>query len=86
MAVAPSSWAGTAAKEPLIRLRGKWHTLRASEVERALRFLESRERSVGVVELVRAVSGLETEDAGVELGEVSLDATLEDLLAGAEER
>ncbi|HEX6723667.1 MAG TPA: DEAD/DEAH box helicase, partial [Gaiella sp.] len=75
-----------AAKEPLIRLRGKWHALRANEVERALRFLESRERSVGVVELVRAVSGLETDDAGVELGEVSLDATLEDLLAGAEER
>ncbi len=76
-----------AAKEPLVRLRGKWHALRASEVDRALRFLESRERSAGgVVELVRAVSGLETDDAGVELGEVRLDATLEDLLAGAEER
>ena len=75
-----------AAKEPLIRLRGKWHALRASEVERALRFLEGRGRSAGVVELVRAVSGLETDDAGVELGEVRLDATLEDLLAGAEER
>ena len=34
-----------AAKEPLIRLRGKWHALRASEVERALRFLEGRGRS-----------------------------------------
>jgi non-specific serine/threonine protein kinase len=75
-----------AAKEPLVRLRGKWHALRASEVERALRFLESRGRSAGVIELVRAVSGLETDDAGIELGEVRLDATLEDLLAGAEER
>jgi non-specific serine/threonine protein kinase len=75
-----------AAKEPLMRLRGKWHALRASDVERALRFLEGRGRSAGVVELVRAVSGLETDDAGVELGEVRLDATLEDLLAGAEER
>jgi non-specific serine/threonine protein kinase len=75
-----------AAKEPLIRLRGKWHALRASEVERALRFLEGRGRSAGVVELVRAVSGLETDDAGVELGEVRLDTTLEDLLAGADER
>ncbi len=75
-----------AAKEPLIRLRGKWHALRATEVERALRFLESRGRSVGVVELVRAVSGLETDEAGIELGEVRLDATLDDLLAGADER
>ena len=31
-----------AAKEPLVRLRGKWHALRASEVERALRFLDGR--------------------------------------------
>jgi non-specific serine/threonine protein kinase len=75
-----------AAKEPLIRLRGKWHALRASEVERALRFLERRDRSAGVVELVRAVSGLETDDAGVELGEVRLDATLDELLAGTEQR
>ncbi len=75
-----------AANEPLIRLRGKWHALRASEVERALRFLERRGRSAGVIELVRAVSGLETDEAGVELGEVRLDATLDDLLAGAAER
>ncbi len=73
-----------AAKEPLIRLRGKWHALQASEVERALRFLDGRGRSAGVVELVRAVSGLETDEAGIELGDVRLDATLDDLLAGAE--
>jgi len=75
-----------AAQEPLIRLRGKWHALRATEVERALRFLESRGRTAGVVELVRAVSGLETDEAGVELGEVRLDQTLDDLLAGAGDR
>ena len=75
-----------AAKEPLIRLRGRWHALRADEVERALRFLERRGRSAGVVELVRAVSGLETDEAGVELGDVRLDETLDDLLAGADER
>jgi non-specific serine/threonine protein kinase len=75
-----------AAKEPLIRLRGKWHALRASEVERALRFLDGRGRSVGVVELVRAVSGLETDEAGVELGEILLDESLDELLAGAAER
>ena len=75
-----------AAKEPLIRLRGKWHALRASEVERALRFLERCGRSAGIIELVRAVSGLETDEAGVELGDVRLDATLDDLLAGADQR
>ena len=75
-----------AAKEPLIRLRGKWHALRASEVERALRFLERRDRSAGVVELARAVMGLETDEAGIELGEVRLDETLDELLADAEER
>ena len=45
-----------AAKEPLIRVRGRWHALRRSEVERALRFLERR-REGSVVDLVRAVSG-----------------------------
>ena len=75
-----------AAKEPLVRLRGKWHTLRTSEIERALRFIDERRRSVGVVELVRAVSGLETDEAGIELGEVRLDETLDELLAAAGER
>jgi SNF2-related domain/SNF2 Helicase protein/Helicase conserved C-terminal domain len=75
-----------AAKEPLIRLRGKWHALQATEVERALRFLDGRARAGGVVGLVRAVSGLETDEAGVELGDVRLDETLDDLLAGADER
>jgi non-specific serine/threonine protein kinase len=75
-----------AAKEPLVRLRGKWHALRAGEVERALRFLEGRSRGAGVVELVRAVSGIETDEAGVELGEVRLDEGLEALLADTSER
>ena len=75
-----------AAKEPLIRLRGRWHALRADEVERALRFLERRDGAAGVVDLVRAVAGLETDEAGVELGDVRLDQTLDDLLAGADER
>ena len=75
-----------AAKEPLVRLRGKWHALRASEVERALRFLDGRASGAGVVELVRAVSGLETDEAGVELGEVRVDDGLEALLAGTSER
>ena len=76
-----------AAKEPLIRLRGKWHALRATDVERALRFLDGRGRAdAGVVELVRAVSGLATDEAGVELGEIRLDETLDELLARAEDR
>lgn len=75
-----------AAKEPLIRLRGRWHALRVSEVERALRFLEHRGSAAGVIDLVRAVSGVETDEAGVELGAVRLDAALDDLLAGTDER
>ena len=75
-----------AAKEPLIRLRGKWHAVRASEVERALRFLEQRAHAPGIVDLVRAISGLETDEAGVELGEVRLDDGLDALLAGVDDR
>ena len=75
-----------AAKEPLIRLRGRWHAVRESDVERALRFLERRSHAPGIVELVRAVSGLETDEAGVELGEVRLDEGLDALLAGVDDR
>ena len=64
-----------AAKEPLIRIQGRWHALRRSEVEKALKFLDRR-REGSVVDLVRAVSGIEVEDAGLELGEVTLDDSL----------
>ena len=75
-----------AAKEPLIRVRGRWHALRHSEVERALRFLERRRGGAGVIDLVRAVTGVETGEAGLELGEVALDASLAELLQGGDER
>ena len=75
-----------AAKEPLIRLRGQWHAVRASDVERALRFLERRAQSPGIVDLVRAISGLETDEAGVELGDVRLDDGLDALLTGVDDR
>ena len=75
-----------AAKEPFIRVAGRWHALRRSDVEKALRFLERRRTGAGIVELVRAVSGLETEEAGLELGEVSLDAPLADLLQDGDRR
>ncbi len=74
-----------AAKEPLIRVRGRWHALRRSEVERALLFLDRR-REGSVVDLVRAVSGIEVEDAGLELGEVVLDESLGKLLDGGGDR
>ena len=74
-----------AAKEPLIRVRGRWHALRRSEVERALLFLERR-REGSVVDLVRAISGVELEDAGLEMGDVTLDDTLGELLAGGDDR
>jgi len=75
------------AKEPLVRVGGRWHALRRTDVDRALRFLERR-RAGGssVVELARAVAGLETHEAGVELGTVTLDPALEALLAGDETR
>ncbi len=74
-----------AAKEPLIRVQGRWHALRRSEVERALKFLERR-REGSVVDLVRAVSGIDVEDAGLELGDVTVDDRLGALLAGDDER
>ena len=74
------------AKEALVRVAGRWHVLRQSEVERALRFLERRRRGGGLVELVRAVSGIETGEAGVELGEVHLDAPLAELLGDGDAR
>jgi len=74
-----------AAKEPLIRVGGRWYALRRSEVERALTFLERR-REGSVVDLVRAVAGIEVEDAGLELGDVTVDDSLADLLSGGDER
>ena len=71
-----------AAKTPVVRVAGRWHALRSSDVERALKFLERRRSGVGIVDLVRAVSGLETDDYGLELGDVSLDQALSDLLDG----
>jgi len=70
------------AKDPFIRVAGRWHALRRSEVERALRFLERRRSGSGLVDLVRAVTGLDTDEAGLELGEVTLDAPLRELLGG----
>ncbi len=75
-----------AAKEPFVRVSGRWHALRQSEVERALRFLEKRRSQAGIVDLVRAVSGLETDEAGLELGAVTLDAPLADLLGDGDRR
>jgi len=74
------------AKDPFVRVAGRWHALRRSEVERALRFLEQRRTGSGLIELVRAVSGLDTDEAGLELGEVSLDAPLAELLGDGDSR
>ncbi len=75
-----------ASRERFIRIGGRWHALRESEVERALRFLERRRQGAGIVDLVRAVSGLETDEAGLELGEVTLDPRLSELLGDGERR
>ena len=75
-----------AAKEPFVRIGERWHAVRRSDVEKALRFLDRRRAGAGIVDLVRAVSGLETDEAGVELGEVSLDESLSALLHAGESR
>jgi hypothetical protein len=75
-----------AAKHPFLEVDGRWHALRRSEVDRALRFLERRHGGAGIVDLVRAVSGLTTEEEGLQLGEVSLDGSLSELLLGGENR
>ena len=74
------------AKEPFVRVAGQWHTLRKSEIERALKFLDRRRSGSGIVDLVRAVSGLDTDEAGLELGEVTLDESLAALLGDGERR
>src|SRR5438552_8868500 len=74
------------ADESFVQVGGRWQAVRRSEIERALRFLEQRRTGAGIVELVRAVSGLETDEAGLELGEVTLDAPLAELLEGDERR
>ncbi len=60
--------------------------MRRADVERALRFLERRRDGGGVVELMRAVSGVETDAAGLELGAVELDAPLARLLGTGDAR
>jgi SNF2-related domain/SNF2 Helicase protein/Helicase conserved C-terminal domain len=74
------------AKESFIQVGGRWQAVRRSEIERALRFLEQRRGSAGIVDLVRAVSGLETDEAGLELGDVALDDSLAELLQDAGSR
>jgi hypothetical protein len=71
-----------AAKAPVVHAGGRWHALRPSEVARALRFLERRRATGGVVDLVRAASGFEVDEAGLQLGTVTLDPALANLLDG----
>jgi SNF2-related domain/SNF2 Helicase protein/Helicase conserved C-terminal domain len=71
-----------ASKTPVIEVAGRWQALRPADVKRALRFLERRKTGGGFVDLVRTVSGLETDDAGLELGQVALDRPLSRLLDG----
>src|SRR4051794_28446342 len=69
-----------AAKAPVVYSGDRWHALRPSEVGRALRFLEKRKAGGGVVDLVRGISGIEVDEAGLEMGSVALDPALANLL------
>ena len=57
-----------AAKAPVVFSGDRWHALRPSEVGRALKFLEKRKAGGGVVDLVRGISGIEADEAGLEMG------------------
>jgi superfamily II DNA or RNA helicase len=69
-----------AQQNPVVHAGGRWHALRREDVARALKFLERRSAGGGMVDLVRATSGLDTDDYGLEFGEVSLDEKLAGLL------
>jgi non-specific serine/threonine protein kinase len=73
------------AKAPVVQVDGQWQAVRPADVKRALRFLERRQ-GVGFVDLVRAVSGLDTDEYGLELGAVHLDRSLDELLSGKDAR
>jgi hypothetical protein len=71
-----------AQQNPVVQSGGRWHALRREDVARALKFLERRSSGGGMVDLVRATSGLDTDDYGLEFGEVTLDEKLSGLLDG----
>jgi hypothetical protein len=69
-------------KAPVVEIGGRWHALRHEDVTRALRFLERRASGGGVVDLVRGASGLDTDEYGLELGDVAIDDKLAGMLDG----
>ncbi|HEY0415174.1 MAG TPA: DEAD/DEAH box helicase [Gaiellaceae bacterium] len=71
-----------AERVPLVKAEGRWQALRRDDVQRALRFLESRRAGGDMVELVRATSGIAIDEFGLELGEVALDERLAAMLDG----
>ena len=71
-----------AAKAPVVFAGDRWQALRPSDVGRALKFLEKRKAGGGVVDLVRGISGIEADEAGLEMGSVALDPALANLLEG----
>ena len=69
-------------KSPVVHEGGRWHALRHEDVTRALRFLERRSAGGGIVDLVRSASGLDTDEFGLELGDVAIDEKLAGMLDG----
>jgi SNF2-related domain/SNF2 Helicase protein/Helicase conserved C-terminal domain len=69
-------------KSPVVQEGGRWHALRHEDVTRALRFLERRAAGGGIVDLVRGTSGLDTDEYGLELGDVAIDEKLAGMLDG----
>ena len=75
----------TAAKTPLVRLRGQWVELDAKRLAAALRMMRDKGQ-MSVAELLRA--GMSTEDGpgGLPVVSVTADGPLGDLLSGQAER
>jgi hypothetical protein len=71
-----------AERAPLVHTEGRWQALRRDDVERALRFLELKQSGGGMVDLVRAASGIAIDEYGLVLGDVSLDERLAGMLDG----
>jgi hypothetical protein len=66
-------------RHPVLQAGGRWQALRHDDVQRALRFLETRQAG-SLVDLVRAVAGLSTDEYGLQVGRVALDEKLSGLI------
>ncbi len=74
-----------AAKEPLVKLRGRWTEVQPSDVQAALSFIESQRRGrMTVFEAVRQCYFTDHHDTGLPVAELSSHGWIDDLLNAAD--